>query len=94
MWYWYLGILGLGIVLTSIIYWVRTNKIAVQWYVWVLSAIGLLSTLFALQNIVGTYEEHYPKAAAMSALLFGVPGLILLGIATQLMVRSRTHEKV
>ena len=54
-------ILGAG--LLALVLLLRTRKIAVKWYEWLIGAIGLILLLFTIQNFTGSLAEHEEFAA-------------------------------
>jgi hypothetical protein len=73
--------LALFLVLLALIFWLRSRKIAVAWYSWVLAGIGVLLLLFTIWNVSTSLAEYETVAARTSLWLFGTPALILLGMA-------------
>jgi len=65
----------------------RTRKISLTWYEWLIGILGLGLLLFTIQNYFGSLAEIEPKAAYMFLLVTGLPSLILLAIAWQLVIR-------
>ena len=74
----------LGIVLVALVFWLRSRKIRVAWYEWLLGVLGLLSMVFSLQNYQASVAAFEPKAPGMFLLVFGLPGLILVLLAVAL----------
>lgn len=72
--------------------WAKAHQIKVMWYEWLLEAIALLFALFAIQNFFASFEELEPNAAWVLLALFGVPALILAGVAGFLIWRR--HKSV
>ena len=79
MWFIIALILGAGVL--ALVLWLRSRKIAVSWYEWLIGAIGLLLLLFTIQNFSASFAEHEEIAARMFLLVFGLPAIILLAIA-------------
>lgn len=77
----------IGAAAGAVAVWSRSKEIAVKWYEWLIGAIGLFLLLFALQNLVGTLSELYTQPAWMMLIAIGLPALILLTIAWQLVWR-------
>ncbi|WP_041917724.1 hypothetical protein [Dehalococcoides mccartyi] len=77
----------LGVAFLGLIIGLRTRKISLTWYEWLISAIGLSLLLFTIQNYFGSLAEIEPKAASMFLLVTGLPALILLALAWQLAAR-------
>lgn len=67
----------------------RSRGVAVTWYQWLIGAVGLLLILGAIQHNLGSQVEGFPTAAWMGALVLGLPGLILLAVAWQLIARRQ-----
>ena len=84
-------IIGLvaGAALLALVLWLRGRDIKVTWYEWLIGAIGLLLLLFTIQNLVGSLAELESTAAYMFLLVTGLPSLILLAVAWQLVARRQ-----
>jgi len=74
----------LGIVLVALVFWLRSRKIRVAWYEWLLGVLGLLSMVFSLQNYQASVAAFESTAPGMFLLVFGLPGLILVLLAVAL----------
>jgi len=77
---WIIIFFALGIGLTLLFVWLRSRQITVNWWEWLLGALGLLALLMAIQNFVTSFAELESDAAWLMLATFGVPALILLGI--------------
>ena len=71
----------LGALLFVLIFWLRSRKIAVAWYSWVMAGIGTLLLLFTIWNVSTSLAEFETVAARTSLWLFGTPALVLLAAA-------------
>lgn len=80
-------IVGGGIVALAL--WLRNQSIAVKWHEWLIGVLGLVFLLFALQNFFGSLAELEPSVAWMYMLVMGIPSLILLAVAWQLIMRRK-----
>ena len=89
---WVIVALALGIGGSLLLIWMRRNSIKPGLLVWLLGTLGLLLTLMALQHYVGTMEEMLPTAAVWGAMLFGIPGLILLAAAAWRLTASKPEK--
>ena len=69
--------------------WLRNRNIVVKWYEWLMGAVGALLLLAAVQHYIGSLSERYPTAGWMGMLSFGLPALILLAVAWQLVLRRQ-----
>jgi uncharacterized membrane protein len=78
------GAAALGLVL-----WMRGKDVAVKWYEWLVGALGLVLLLFTIQNFAGSIAELESTAANMFLLVTGLPAIILLAIAWQLVARRQ-----
>ena len=78
---WFIVGLVIGAGLLALVLWLRSRRIGVTWYEWLVGAIGLLLLLFAIQNFTASFAEHEPTAAWRFLLVFGLPSVILLAIA-------------
>lgn len=77
----------LGAAFLGLMMGLRTKKISLTWYEWLIGAIGVLMLLFTVQNYFGSLAEVEPKAAYLFLLVTGLPSLVLLAVAWQLAVR-------
>ena len=85
MWFFY-GLL-LGALILLLVWWLRTQKILVKWYEWLVAGIGLLLVIFGWQNFIATRAEHWNPDTPMTFLLvFGLSGLVLVGLAKGLVI--------
>ena len=71
----------LGILVVLLVFWLRSRKINVRWYEWLLALVGLVLLLFAYQNYSASKIEYETVASGLLFLIFGLPGLLLLIIA-------------
>ena len=78
---WFIIGLILGAGLLALVLLLRTRKIAVKWYEWLIGAIGLILLLFTIQNFTGSLAEHEKFAAWTFLWLSGVPSIILIGVS-------------
>jgi uncharacterized membrane protein len=67
----------------------RSRDIKATWYEWLIGIVGFLMLLFALQNFFASYAEAESGAAIMFLPVLGLPALILLGVAWQLIARRQ-----
>ena len=84
-------IIGLiaGAAVLGLVLWMRGRDISVKWYEWLIGAIGLLLLLFTIQNYAGSLAELESTAANMFLLVSGLPAIILLAVAWQLVARRQ-----
>ena len=78
-----------GAALLALVLWLKGRDIRVAWYEWLIGIVGLLLLLFTIQNLVGSLAEIEPTAAYMFLLVTGLPALILLVVAWQLVARRQ-----
>lgn len=78
---WFIIGLILGAVLLALVLLLRTRKIAVKWYEWLIGALGLILLLFTIQNFSGSLVEHEEFAAWTFLWLSGVPSIILICVS-------------
>ncbi|RJO61852.1 MAG: dehalogenase [Dehalococcoidia bacterium] len=90
MWF-FAGIL-LAVVLMLLVLWLRSRKIAVTWYEWIIAALGLVLLLVALQNYFASSAGYEPTAPGMFLLVFGLPGILLFAIAAVLVSRRQLRK--
>ena len=79
--------LFLGAIVLGLVLWLRSKNMTMKWYEWLITAAGLALLLYTIQNFRGSFAEIEPTAAWMFVLIFGIPALILLAIAWQLVLR-------
>ncbi len=84
-------IIGLvaGAAVLGLVLWMRGKDISVKWYEWLIGAIGILLLLFTIQNFAGSLAELESTAANMFLLVSGLPAIILLAVAWQLVARRQ-----
>ena len=78
---WFIIALILGAGLVALWLWLRSRKVAVTWYEWLIGILGLLLLLFTIQNFSASFAEHEEHAAWKFLLVFGLPAIILLAVA-------------
>jgi len=69
MWFIIALVIGAGL----LVLWLRSRKIVVKWYEWLIGALGLLLLLFMIQNIVGSIAEMETIAAWQFLWLIDLP---------------------
>ncbi len=67
--------------------WLRSHSIKVLWYDWLIGIVGVVLLLIAVQHYFGASAELFSFAAWMGLAIVGVPALILLVVAWQLVAR-------
>ena len=50
-----------------------------SWYVWMMFTLGAALFAFSFDVLIGSIREHQRRAAKLGFVIFGVPGLALLG---------------
>lgn len=78
-----------GAAVVALVLWLRSRNIVLAWYHWLIGIIGLVLVVFTILNVVGSIIELEPTAANMFLLVTGLPGLILIAIAWQLVARRQ-----
>jgi len=73
--------LVLGAALLALVLWLRSRKIAVKWYEWLIGALGLLLLWWAVHDFFSSMAEFNEFAAWTFLWLLGAPGFILVAIA-------------
>lgn len=80
-----------GIVFAAFIYgvfsWMRSKDIKPNWYEWLIGTAGFALFILSVQHLFGAMEELFPYAAWMGFAIMGIPALILMLIAWQLVSR-------
>ena len=51
------------------------------WYIWALFLLGTVSFIFGMDVLSGSIKEHERRAAVMGFLMFGIPGVVLIGLS-------------
>lgn len=92
MWWFIFGLL-LGAAILAFVLWVRSRKIKVTWYEWLMGSLALLLILLIIQNLFGSYAEFEPTAAWMGVLFMGIPAVILAVLAVRLPWQRHTRTK-
>ena len=80
-----------GLLLLGTLWRLRSSKISVTWYSWLLGGLGALLLLFTIWNMSTSYYENEPTAALKFLWLFGAPAIFLLGLAV-LLTWLRLHR--
>lgn len=78
---WFIIGLVISAGLLTLALWLRSRKIVVKWYEWLIGALGLLLLLFMIQNIAGSIAEMETIAAWQFLWLIGLPAIILLTLS-------------
>ncbi|MDV2988976.1 MAG: dehalogenase [Dehalogenimonas sp.] len=76
-----------GAALVWFIVWLRNKQLSLKWYEWLVGGLGILLLIGSVQHYLGSLREDYATPGAIGALIFGLPALILLALAWQLVVR-------
>ena len=87
MWFAIAFVLGAGLV--ALIVWLRSSSVEVKWYEWLIGIIGLLLLIFTIQNFTGSFAEFNSAAAWLFLPITGLPAIILLAVAWQLIARRQ-----
>ncbi len=84
-------IIGLvaGAAVLALVLWLRNRDIKATWYEWLIGVLGLLLLMFTIQNFFGSQAELESTAASMFLLATGLPSVILLAVAWQLIARRQ-----
>lgn len=89
---WLLTGLIIGGGLIGLVLWLRNKNITVTWYEWLIGSIAVLLLLFAIQNFDSAFFELEPTAGWMMLVFFGLPAIILLAVAWQLVARRHRAD--
>jgi quinol-cytochrome oxidoreductase complex cytochrome b subunit len=81
---WMLIGLVAGLAVTLLVQFFNRNSVKLRWYEWALVGAGLLLILFNIDTYVYSQAELEPKAANLSLLFIGLPGLVLLVLGIRL----------
>ncbi|MBW2370237.1 MAG: dehalogenase [Deltaproteobacteria bacterium] len=78
---------ALIVVFAWVLAWLR-KKYEIKWYAWVVAILGCFQVLFAMQWAVSSILEGEAQAANMGLLIFGLPGLLLMGVASKIVMKG------
>ena len=84
---WLIVGLIVGAAILALALWSNNRGVSIKWYDWVIGLVGLLLLLFTIQNFFGSNPELEPTAANLFLLVTGLPAIILMVIAWQLITR-------
>ncbi|BAQ34033.1 dehalogenase [Dehalococcoides sp. THU3] len=88
----YIPVILVGAIVTASLFggisWLRKRNIKASWYEWLIGIAGLALLLLAIQHLFGAMTELFPFAAWVGFAIIGVPALILLLVAWQLVARK------
>ncbi|WP_411814458.1 dehalogenase [Dehalococcoides mccartyi] len=68
--------------------WLQRKNIKANWYEWLIGIVGLILLLIAVQHYFGASAELFSFAAWTGLAIIGVPAIILLVVAWQLIARK------
>ncbi len=83
------ALLGAG--LAILILWLRSQKIILKWYEWLIGAVGVGILFYMIRNVSGSLADNEARAALTFLWLLGVPAIVLLAIAW--LLPWRRHRK-
>ena len=88
-------ILGMvtGAALMALAFWLQRSGIVIKWYEWLLSALGFILLVWAVNDFFASMSEHNETAARVLLVMLGVPALILLALAVFLVWWRSYHAK-
>jgi len=86
---WFIIGLLVGLFSITLVWWLRKSQIALRWHESLIGGVGFLLLLYTIQNTIGFLTEIEPTAAAFTAAFLGLPALVLVGVAFQLVIRRR-----
>jgi len=52
---------------------------AQSWYSWSMLSLGIILLFFSIDVLIGSLKEHENRAAILGLLMFGLPGVLMLG---------------
>ncbi|ACZ62462.1 MULTISPECIES: hypothetical protein [Dehalococcoides] len=67
--------------------WLQRKNIKANWYEWLIGVVGFALLLLAVQHLFGAMTELFTFAAWMGFAIIGIPALVLMVIAWQLVAR-------
>jgi hypothetical protein len=62
----------------ALAFWWNSRRIRVNWYVWLMGAVGILLLAWAVHDYYASMAEYNEIAAWTLLWLLGLPGLLLL----------------
>ena len=84
---WFIVALIMGAGVAALVMWMRSSGMVTKWYDWLVGVGGLLLVLLTIQNYFGSVAELETEAATLYLLILGLPALVLLAVAWQLIAR-------
>lgn len=81
-----------GAAIFGLISWLRGKSLTLTWYEWLIGAFGVLLLIGTVQHYLGSLREDYPGPGLLGALIFGIPGLVLLVLTWQLASRRQNKS--
>jgi hypothetical protein len=88
---WLLIGLVIGAGVATLILWLRSRKIILKWYEWLIGAVGIGILFYMIRNVNGSLADNEARAAVTFLWLFGAPAIVLLAIAW--LLPWRRHRK-
>lgn len=78
-----------GAAVVWLVFWLRSRNIQVAWYEWLIGVVGVLLLIFTIQNFIASIAELENTAGTMFLLVLGLPAIILMAVAWQLIARRQ-----
>lgn len=88
---WLLIGLVIGAGVATLILWLRSRKIILNWYEWLIGAVGIGILFYMIRNVSGSLADNEARAAVTFLWLLGAPAIVLLAIAW--LLPWRRHRK-
>ena len=79
--YWWLYGVAIGSSGYALIEWAMNQMPSPVWYAWALLVAGVSGLTFTWHHFVESYAELEPKAGWVGIWVFGLPSLIITGLA-------------
>jgi hypothetical protein len=92
MWWFLFGVV-VGAALWGLILQIRSKRVHVNWYEYLMGLLAVAIFLLLIQHFTGSRLELEPTASWMGALFMGVPGLILAVLAVRLPLQRRSRSR-
>ena len=86
---WFILTFVLGAATVGLVLWLRSKSIVTKWFDWLIGVLGVVLLLAATQHFFGSLREDYSQSGLLGLVTFGVPALILLAVAWQLVARRQ-----
>ncbi|XUX00547.1 MAG: dehalogenase [Dehalogenimonas sp.] len=77
----------IAIFMAGLIVLMSKHNMRLTWYEWLIGGMGVILVILAIQHFFGAMSELFPYAAWLGLLIIGLPGVIILTLTWQLVIR-------